>query len=87
MTRKDKKKTKEWFLEMVGKFNAIPDCCECHPHGEWDDCDYSPNSKSPCKRTCSGMKLRKILLQLMWQYMVVWQFVPVTKAARKKKRG
>ena len=86
MTKRDKKNTKEKFLELVGKFNAMESCCNCHPHGEWDDCDYSPNSKSPCKRTCSNMKLQKIVIALMWECMCVWHFVPITKSLAKRKR-
>lgn len=83
VTKRDKKKTKDSFFELVGKFNAIESCCKCHPHGEWDDCDYSPKSTSPCKRTCANMKLQKLVIMMMWEYMRVWYFVPITKTKRR----
>lgn len=86
MTKHDKEDSKKNFFDLVSRFNAYEHCCSCHPHGEWDECDYSPTAKPPCKRSCAHMKLQKIVLMLMWEYVKMSYFVPITKGPKRKRQ-
>jgi hypothetical protein len=84
MTKREKKKTKENFCEIVRRFQAIEPCCNCHPHGEYKDCDFDPKSSSPCKKTCAQVKFQELVIRMLLEYMIIWQFVPITEGRKKK---